>query len=204
MIQYFLLLHFNHYCPFLRKITPLSVYIFPPRVSGENRTLALTAGRTRPVFGVAGRLSDVDVLVPGVLVPVLDPEVPDDVSVSEVVEDSALVSGVGGAAAVSFGVGGAGGAGAGAGAGVPDTADVTCGFGFGLGGTGAVTAAGTGAGIPSIIFDGMIFPGVLPITGRGGALAGLQPGGKLPVSKPWKVLYPLAPTGVGLRIELKW
>jgi hypothetical protein len=155
------------------------------------------------VFGVAGRLSDVDVLVPGVLVLVLDPEVPDDVSVSEVVEDSALVSGIGGAAAVSFGVGGAG-AGAGAGAGVPDTAVVTCGFGLGFGGTGAVTAAGTGAGIPSIIFDGTIFPGVLPITGRGGALSGLQPGGKLPVSKPWKVLYPLAPTGVGLGMELKW
>jgi hypothetical protein len=44
------------------------------------------------VFGVAGRLSDVGVLVPEVLVLVLDPEVPDDVSVSEVVEDSALVS----------------------------------------------------------------------------------------------------------------
>ena len=92
MIQYFLLLHFNHYFPFLKKITLLSVYVLPPRVSGEKCTRALTAGLTRSVFGVAGRLSDVGVLVPEVLVLVLDPEVPDDVSVSEVVEDSALVS----------------------------------------------------------------------------------------------------------------
>jgi hypothetical protein len=195
MIQYFLLLHLNHYFHFLRKITLLFVYVLPPRVSGENRTLALTAGRTRPVFGVAGRLSDVGVLVPEVevLVLVLDPGVSVDVSVSELVEDSALVSGVG-----AGGVGGTG-------AGVPDTARVICGFRLGFGGTGAVTAGGTSAGIPSIIFGGMIFPGVLPIAGRGGgAPAGPQPGGKLPISKPWKVLYPLAPTGMVLGTELEW
>ena len=177
MIQYFLLLHFSHYFPFLRKITLLSIYVLPPRVSGENRTRAPTAGRARPVFGVVGRLSDVGVLVPEVLVLVLDPEVSVDVSVSETVEDSALVSRVGAAATVSFG----------------------------FGGTGAVTAGEAGAGIPSIIFGGMIFLGVLPITGRGrGAPAGPQPGGKLPVSKPWKVLYPLVATGMGLGAELKW
>jgi hypothetical protein len=128
MIQYFPSLHFNPYFPFLRKITLLSVYVLPPRVSGENRTRALMAGLTRPVFGVAGRLSDVGVLVPDVeiLVLVLDPEVSVDVSVSEVVEDSELVSGVGVAAAVSFGVGGAG-----AGDGVLDTAGVV-GLGLGL------------------------------------------------------------------------
>ena len=200
MIQYFLLLHFSHYFPFLRKITLLSIYVLPPRVSGENRTRAPTAGRARPVFGVVGRLSDVGVLVPEVLVLVLDPEVSVDVSVSETVEDSALVSRVGAAATVSFGFGGTG-----AGAGVPDTAGVTCGLGLEFGGTGAVTAGEAGAGIPSIIFGGMIFLGVLPITGRGrGAPAGPQPGGKLPVSKPWKVLYPLVATGMGLGAELKW
>jgi hypothetical protein len=150
------------------------------------------AGRTRPVFGVAGRLSDEGVLVPEVLALVLDPEVPVDVSVSEVVEDSALVSGVG--------VGGAG-----AGAGALDTAAATCVLGLGFGATGAVITAGTRAGIPSIIFGGMIFAGVLPITGTGrGAPAGPQPGGKLPVSKPWKVFYPLVLTGVGLGMELEW
>jgi hypothetical protein len=140
------------------------------------------------------------VLVPEVLALVLDPEVPVDVSVSEVVEDSALVSGVGVAAAVSFGVGGAG-----AGAGALDTAAATCVLGLGFGATGAVITAGTRAGIPSIIFGGMIFAGVLPITGTGrGAPAGPQPGGKLPVSKPWKVFYPLVLTGVGLGMELEW
>jgi hypothetical protein len=64
-------------------------------------------------------------LVPEVLVLVLDPEALDDVSVSEVLEDSELVSGIG----VE---------GAGAGSGVPDTAGVACGFGLGLGGAGAV------------------------------------------------------------------
>jgi hypothetical protein len=126
----------------------------------------------------------------GAFVSVVLVEVFDDVDVSEGVEDSDLALATG---EVVVGVG------VGVGTAVaPDTAGVPC--GLGSRGTVAVgfNVGGTGTG--------PVFPGSKrAFTITTGGVPGPQPGGKLPVSKPWKVLYPLAPAGIpGIGLELKW